>query len=149
MFEEGAAGRQTGAYQSHALFQMRKYYYWCLVICSFVSFVLYSHVLTEFGYAQDASIEVLSFANDGRRKQLQIITKDPIENIIRRLIFRCQGKLRLRSVGIGNMRITKLWKMPKPAAALRTANWLAHFIGWSLYIQFVQYPEKGICKKQG
>ncbi len=80
-------------------------------------------------YTQDTSNEALSFAKDGRRKQLHIITKDPIENITRRFIFRCHGKLRLRSVGIGNMRMMKLWKMPKPAAALRAANWLMHFIG--------------------
>lgn len=72
-----------------------------------------------------------------------MITSEPTENIAKTLIFFCQVRFKLKRIGIGITRIIISWRMLIPAATYATANLSKHFMGGTLYIQFVQLAWNG------
>lgn len=88
----------------------------------------------------DGSVEVLSFIRVGSRRRLQIITRNPTENMTMRLAFLRHDRFNFQSVGIGSRMMIKSWKILNPAAMYTAVNVWMHFTGGVLYIQFVQLP---------
>lgn len=98
-------------------------------------------------HLQEGSVEIPIFIRVGSRHKLQMRTNDATENIIIRFTFLRQESSSPQSIGIGKIKIIRLWRILRPAWTKTTANTLIHFTGASLNIQFVHIPCIGFWKQ--